>query len=116
MEQAIAEFPFVERLPKREKSRLGKLWDAFSQFKALTEKHGTIIPIPLAAEMAGVSRQCIENYVARGRLAAVELNGRFYVLEDSFIEYAKSERKPGRPLKSPSMATCLAVGREISGQ
>lgn len=96
------DFPFVAELPKREKSRVAKLWDAFAEIKALVEAHGVLMPFNLAADLGGVSPQRISQLVHRGEFETVEVRGHRYITEDSFVTWAKSERKNGRPLKIPA--------------
>ena len=102
MEQILpVEFPFVEELPKREKSRWAKVRDAWENFKSISDQHGGVVPVQIAAELGGVSHQRILQLLESGSLVRVELKGHVYVGENSFIEWAKSERKTGRPLKLP---------------
>jgi hypothetical protein len=58
-----------------------------------------LMPIAFAAKIAGVSRQRIDDLVERGQVERVVLNGHPFVTEESFIAWAKSERKAGRPFK-----------------
>lgn len=106
---AVAEFPFVEGLPKREKSKLAKLWDHFREVKAVTEQHGFLMPQRYAADLLGISRQRVHTLVKEGRLVSVVLLGVPYVTEASMMEYAQAERTGGRPPKAPS------VGKIFSG-
>jgi len=94
-EVAVREFPFVATLPKRERSRIGRLWDHFTELSALADVHGMLLPPTLAADLAGVSKQRIQQLMDGGRLEAVEFNGRRYITENSFVEWAKSQRKSG---------------------
>jgi hypothetical protein len=107
MNDAVIEFPWVEQLPKREKSRLAKLWDHFAEVRAIQREHGTIVPVKLAADLAGVTRQRIDDLVERGQLVRIYVNGHPFITENSFVEWAKTERKNGRPLK------VLATNKEI---
>lgn len=105
MSQVLSnEFPFVEHLPKREKTRLAILWDHFQQVKQLTDEHGILVPYTFAAELAGVSRQRIFQLVQTGDLVRVEMNGHPFITEKSFLAWAQSERKAGRPTKAESMS------------
>jgi len=102
VDNAITEFPFVEAMPKREKSRIAKLWDEFSQMREAMQKAGGLVPPVMAAELAGVSHQRIWQLVEAGKLERVEFCGRGFITGDSFEAWAKSERKNGRPLKEPA--------------
>ena len=108
MDQVLAsEFPFVEGLPKREKSRLVRLWEHFAEVREAVEQHGMLVPIKLAADLAGVTRQRIDDLVNRGQLNRIEVGGHPFITENSFVEWAKSERKNGRPLKIPETKSAL---------
>src|ERR1035437_1599841 len=98
---ADIEFPFAEAFPKRVKSRWDKLADEWEAFKFESKQLGGIVPAQLAASLGGVSHQRILQLLETGPLTRVELNGHVYVGEDSLVEWLKSERKSGRPLKLP---------------
>ena len=100
-----AEFPFVEELPKREKSRLQKLWDHFTEVKAITAQKGLLVPVRFAANLVGVSQQRVDQLCDNGSLERVYVDGHPFVTENSLIEWAKSERKAGRPPKLPQNNT-----------
>lgn len=102
MNEAVADFPFVATLPKREKSRLARLWDHFAAVREISKEHGMLVPVKMAADLAGVSHQRIADLIGDGRLVRIDLHGHRYVTENSFVEWAKSERKNGRPLKVQS--------------
>ena len=74
-EAAAAEFPFVKALPKREKSRLARLWDHFQEVRAATAEHGVLMPQHYAADLLGVSRQRVHVLVNEGRLVVVDVGG-----------------------------------------
>lgn len=97
-EAAAIDFPFVAELPKREKSRLVKAWDAFRELSRITEVEGMLIPIPFAAKVLDVSRQRVYELAGDGRLKVFMVNGHQFVSEKSVIDFAQSERKAGRPI------------------
>lgn len=92
-----SEFAFVEELPKREKSRWQKLWEHFEEIKRITAEKGMLLPLSLAAQIAGVSRQRISDLCDNGTLDRVVMDGHPFVTEDKFVAWAKSDRKGGRP-------------------
>ena len=93
------DMPFVNDLPKREQSRWSKIWTQLCEFKDLTDKHGALLPLPFAAKVAGVSRQRMAELCDNDQVARVYFHGHAYIVEDSFLSWARSERKAGRPLK-----------------
>lgn len=108
------EFPFVERMPKREKSKFVRAWDAFKELSRVTEEKGMLIPQSFAAKVLGVSRQRVWDLVQADRLETVEVNGVTWVTENSVIAYAQSERKAGRPHNVPETVSA-AVKRAVEG-
>ena len=93
-----AEFPFVERMPKREKSRWLKVWEAFQQYKPIQAEKGMLVPTRLAASILGVSKQRLFVLIDEGRLEIVVFNEEKHVTERSILAFCKTERKSGRPL------------------
>lgn len=118
-EAEVLEMPFVAELPKREKSKLAKVWDAFDEIARITETEGVLIPQSLAAKLLDVCRQRVFELVEEGRLKAYEVNGVRFVTENSVVAYAKSERKAGRPLgrvldsKKGAIATAAKASLEF---
>jgi hypothetical protein len=94
-------FPFVDELPKREKSRWQKFRDVWAEAKA----KGPLIPASLAAKLCDVTRQRIDELMARGKLERVELQGHVMITEASLIAWLEApDDKGGRPRKLPSNA------------
>lgn len=98
-QDAVAEFPFCEALPKREKSRIVRIWEQLEVMRAAFEKHGSLLPVRFAAGLADVSRQRIDELVHDGVIDRIEVDGHPFITENSFVAWAKSERKQGRPMK-----------------
>ena len=101
---AIAEFPFVEALPKREKSELSRVWDLLSEMKAATDREGQLVPVNLTCQLLDVGRTRIDQFCAAGRLRRVVVAGHVFITEKSIVECARDERKSGRPLNIPTSA------------
>lgn len=99
MNEAVLDFPFVEALPKREKSRFAKLWDHLREVRAVQSKVGEVIPQGFVADLLGLSTQRIGQFLDEGRLEGVSIHGRRYVTVRSIEQFAQVERKNGRPVK-----------------
>jgi len=99
-ELTIDEFPFVEGLPKREKSKLASLWDHLEEARAVTDEKGLLIPLTYAAKLGGVSHQRIFQLCETGHLEKVMFADRAHVTEDSLVEWVKSERLSGRHVEA----------------
>ncbi len=98
-----SEFPFVQELPKREKSRRMKLLDVLEQLEERTRHKGPVIPQTLAAEILGISRQRVGQLVEAQRIESCLLNGTRFVFLKSFVQFCQEEKRgPGRPLKAVS--------------
>ena len=95
--EATFDFPFVETLPKREKTKLATLWDRFQEIRELTEREGPLVPVRMGSELMGVSRQRVDELIERGRLRVHGMNGHRMLFCADIIEYANAERKSGRP-------------------
>jgi hypothetical protein len=110
---ATTEFPFVGALPKREKSKLGKVWDHFAQVRAIVAEKGMLVPQHLVANLLGLSKQRIGQLVDDGRLEGVDVHGTRYITEVSVVAFAKVERRRGRPVKLGSpLSEALSASRE----
>jgi hypothetical protein len=96
----LGEFPFVAELPKREKRAVVTAWDMWQEAKELIAAKGNLIPLTLAADLGGVSKQRISDLVRAGRLERVALGNHVFVTESSLLSWVRSERKPGRPWPS----------------
>jgi hypothetical protein len=101
MIDVVEEFPFVASLPKREKSRFANLLESIKEHRQLTQKHGSLLPVAVAAAFLGVSKQAVHSFLDSGRLEKIEFHGHVFVSEIGLIEFAKIERKSGRPFKHP---------------
>lgn len=101
METTLNEFPFVESLPKREKSKLRKLWDELETLRQTSAEKGPLLPVSFVASLSGVSKQRVHQLMESGQLERVEVNGHPFVTENSLVGWVKSERKSGRPPKVP---------------
>lgn len=116
-EIAAREFPFVEAMPKREKSRTLKKWDVLMEFIGQVKQHGALIPTAAAADVLGVSRQRVDDVIRDGRLVAIKFGNHLYITEASLMQFAGTERKAGRPCKVPTFdaVDCVAVARGMAG-
>jgi hypothetical protein len=101
---AISEFPFVEALPKREKSKLARVWDMLKEMKAAVDAEGQLVPVNLTCKLLDVSRTRIDQFCAAGRLRRVTIGDHVFITEKSIVECARDERKSGRPLNVPTTA------------
>jgi len=95
MELDAAEFPFVVELPKREKSKLGKLWDQFAELNGIVGQHGHLMTQLMCAKLAGVSRQRIHQLQEEGILKRIEFLGQAFIGANSFHDWVRSQRTCG---------------------
>ena len=112
-ETAVAEFPFVAELPKRQQGKVRTLWDHLSEAKKLVEEHGMLIPCTYAAELAGIHRSRIHQLCEDGQLHSVYLNSARFVTESSFVAWVNSERKNGRPFKAPTVKESMTMAKRL---
>jgi len=98
----VLEMPFVSSLPKREKSKVEKVWDVLRELAQFESIHGRLLPQTFAAKLLNVSRQRVCELADLGRLETFEVSGVRMVTENSIVAYAQSERKAGRPHGLPT--------------
>jgi len=108
------DFPFVQELPKREKSKVASLWDALKDARAATQQHGTLVPTSFAAQLLGISKQRLHTLMEEGRIESVMFHNKRLVSEKSLVAWAKQEHVSGRPVtaRAPTLKECIAVARE----
>lgn len=108
------DMPFVNDLPKREKTRWQKLWERFQEAKRITEVKGMLVPVALAAKIAGVSTQRIHQLIETEQLERIYLDDHPFITEESFLAWAKSERKTGRPPKTPTKIEAAKIALDFA--
>lgn len=114
--EATMEFPFVAALPKAERTEHQKLREHLADIKNIIQQRGMIMPARFAASLLGVSRQRVHELIHDHTLEVVDFDGRSYVTESSVVAFAQSERKAGRPLKTPKTdAELWRLSKEYAG-
>lgn len=101
-EAAITEFPFVDALPRREKSKLAHVWDLLQEMKAATKAEGQLVPVNLTCKLLDIGRTRVDELCAQGRLRRVKVADHVFITEDSIVELAREARKVGRPMSIPT--------------
>jgi hypothetical protein len=101
-EAEALEFPAFASLPKREKSKIQKVWDTFQQLSQISKEKGMLMPQTFAAKVLDISKQRVNDLVKNGTLETFDVNGFPFVTEDSVVNYAKTERRSGRPINVPT--------------
>lgn len=114
-EAQALEFPWMQDLPKREKSKVAKAVDLVKEFTDLQRKHGALVPASMVATVLNVTRARVLQFIEEGRLPAVMFRGSWYVGEDDLRAFGKLERKVGRPPKAraPSFGECLEMAHDL---
>ena len=107
-----SEFPFVESLPKRAKSRFQRAWDVVEELTQKQAEVGEFVPASLVAKVLQCSRQNVFNLAERGSLEPVRVDGHFFITKRSLVAYAETERLQGRPLKSMNYREALRAAWE----
>ena len=105
----LSEFPFVAQMPKRQKTRLQRVWDILGEYRSTIEREGNLVPASLASALLDVSHQRVMQLCNLGKLRRVEVAGHVYVTEQSVLDLAKMERKAGRPMKIKDMTWQIAM-------
>lgn len=120
-EAEALEFPWMANLPKREKSKVTVAKEVLQELTALQEKVGSIVPVILAAGILNVTRQRVMEMGENGQLKIHKAAGHLWVSADELVEFAKKERKAGRPPKLPTSnaemwQVAKAAGREMMAE
>jgi len=118
-EAQALEMPFMAEMPRREKSKVMRVWDSFQELSKIAETEGIPIPQAFAAKVLDVSTQRVSQLAQEGRLKVVQVNGHPFVTENSVVAYAQSERTAGRPLKnleSNSWSAAARMAKELHGE
>lgn len=99
----VSEFHFVGDLPKREKTKVRRLFDVLDDLDNTVKVRGALVPQVMVAEILGVQRQRVSTLIAAGRLEAIDVGGYKQVFTESIREFARKEPlKPGRPKLVPA--------------
>jgi hypothetical protein len=105
-------FPFVENLPKRQRSKIATLWDQVEELARIQQEVGPVAPQILVSKVLGVSRARVCNLIDSGVLEAVDFHGNRMITKRSLEAYAKAERLKGRPLGKVSLPEMMRMAWE----
>jgi hypothetical protein len=87
--------------------------NALMRYLRLTQECGGLIPQAMLPAALCVCKQRVSQLVAAGHFDVHQIGGRAYITGDSFEAFLLSERKVGRPVKSPTIGA-LAKGMKDS--
>lgn len=84
------------------------------------EGRGGLLPQSMLADVLGVTRQRVFQFVQEGRFETVMLFGQRFITGDSLGEFISQERKSGHHFKQPStlklVAASYRMGKTVTGQ
>ena len=83
------------KMPKRVRN----YWDELNALADLVDKHGPLIPLPMAGDLLDISRQRAWQLAQDGILETVEFRGKVWVGSNTIRAFVERERKSGRPCK-----------------
>lgn len=110
--EAVAEFPFVETLTKRQQGRLTKAVEVIRRMR-----DDDLLPASVAAKVLGVGIQRVYDLQKQGRFSRVELHGQVFVKGADVVAYAAAERKTGHRFDRTSYgeqwAASVAFAKEV---
>ena len=114
-----SEFPFVEGLPqvvvKEAKRGAAAFRQVVEEYQAAQAKHGLLVPVSTVAEAVGISPQRVTQLLDEGRLQAVTVTGRRWVVAASVTAFlAQGPRPAGRPKKLSKLANSVRLGVELA--
>ena len=113
------EFPFVEELPKAIVAEaavgLAAMRRVLAEYQEATAQHGPVVPITTVAEQLGVTKQAVMGLIDRGRIEAVEVCGRRWVIGSTVLRYLEEgPKKGGRPRKLTTAGNTVRLGVELA--
>ena len=95
-----SDFPFVDDIPKREQKKVLSLWDSLAAFSELVKENGPPVSFTLASKLLGISKQSVSQLVQDNRFKIITSpDGVAVITANSLMDFAKEERKAGRPTK-----------------
>ena len=94
----MGEFGFVATLPKTEE-RPKSAWEKWAEIKRVIDAEEGLVPVRLAVEMLGVSRQRVYELIEEGKVKTFDVVGQQFISFKSLSAWAHSERKAGKPFK-----------------
>lgn len=100
----------VKQVAPKKASKIGRLLERLNEFRKFEAEYGELIPLPVAVGLLGVTKQRVYALIDEGRISSCVFEGHHYVTLDTVFDYAKSERKGGRPPKSEgikAIVTCV---------
>jgi hypothetical protein len=112
-------FPFMQSVAsvavEEAKTGIAAMRRVVREYEKATETYGPLVPLQTVAETLGVAVQTVDDYITRGRLQAVELSGRRWVVGASAIQLvAEGPRKGGRPRLLDRVRNSARVGKELA--
>lgn len=93
------DFPVIELKARRR--------GLFSHYLEATREHGPIVTVAMIASALGVSKQRVHFLIRQGRIASLQVCGRYYVPLASLELFLTEERKVGAPYHDPSLLSIL---------
>lgn len=94
-------------------SRQEKLQRRLQWFRDMLEVKGFLVPVPLVAEILGVSHQRVCQLAEQGHLEVVKMRNASYISENSLVAYSKLSLKGGRPPKVKTVSDALKVAKDL---
>lgn len=105
----------LESVPVREKSKLAIVLEQVDEFSKAIGDDKVIFPSQ-AALLLDVSPSRITDLMDEGRLQTVRMGSRRVILMRSFQAFYDSDRKPGRPRKTPTAKELWKASKEGAKQ
>lgn len=105
----------LESVPVREKGKFASAMDQAKEFAKAVGDDEILFPSQ-AALLLGVSPTRITDLMDEGRLQTARLGSRRVILMRSFKAFYESDRKPGRPRKTPTVKEVWKASKEGAKQ
>ncbi len=117
LQVSVAEFPFVQGLPKTKRSRIAQVWATVRRMQEANVQEGGLLPVAVAAKALNVTRSRVDQLVGDGRLRRFEVDGHVFISGRSVAEFAWNERKIGRPgLGASPLKIGIDIARSVASE
>lgn len=112
----MSEFPFVQQLKPRQRSKVESAWDTLRRLQAANLEAGGLLPVMVAAKALNLSRTRIDELMADGRLERIEVEGHVFIGGRSVAEFAWKDRRNGRPKLHGGASLVLDIVRGVASE
>lgn len=92
------QFAWFDHLGRRERARMVKLWERYSEVRDGAAGGDVLLPLPVAAKLLRLTHQRLHQYVLSGELRAFRFGAGLFVVGSAVeLQAQKPRRRAGKP-------------------